>query len=1468
MTGHSGSYRVTVTANPQTTSNANLSGLAVTSAVDGSLLSLVEPFAETTTAYTLPVGNEIEVITVAATTAHPSAMLGFADEGGNALDDADGNKEGRQFRLDVGANTIRIVVTAVDTTAQTYTLTVTRAASTDARLSALVLRDSSDGADADTSDDEVIDLSPAFDLVELDYTAKVAHGVTKITVEATSRNPQAKVLITSDGVGDVAASTSDVDPVKDGYQVALPVGGLPIRIQVTAENPSFSEDFSVTVVRAGTDEADDCAADESTGCAIGVGESKGGVLDSGTDMDWWSVDLKANATYQIDVARGPGNWLASASGRLYPSADTATSVADDETSGPNGLPQFDHTVPADMGGVHYIEVHHGTGTGTVGSYSLTVTEMDIIAPSVDEASVTGATLTLTFDEPLDSHYGPVGSAFSVEVNGGLSNSANGGREVAVRAASAPDSVTVVLSLESAVPADDAVTVSYARPASDGLRDAAGNEVAGFDDVVVDNLTPRETVAPSLLDDGVVVRGVLVVLSFDEPLDEGSVPGVGAFVVRVGGAVAAVDSVDVDDSRVLLVLASAVAASDSVTVLYTEPPSDVVRDVAGNPAESFGSPRKAENLSGQLPALSVGDVTVTESTASEGAESVFAVLTVTASGPVDEAVTVNWEASSGQGDTAAAGTDYAAGAGSVTIPRGASEASIRVEVMHHRGFEAPETFTVSLTGARPAAAVTIADDTATVTILNVAPRLALAVSDAGLDESVPGSGGEIARVWAVDTGDAFAQPQTVKFAFGGSAAEGVDYEITSPVTVTVPAGETGSSSQRTVQAAVLGDRIHEGTETIEVSARVGSTPVQLHSADRVVEIEDDDDAPVPVVSADRDEVAEASGDTVTVTVSTGTGSTFTSAQTVLFTLTGTAERNRDFEVSSVDLVQQLPAGEGDAVSQVSLEIEILDDTLKEGAETVTVAVSVGGTAAGSVRIAISDDETNQAATGAPSVRGWAKAGRTLWADTSAVGDPDGLSVRAFSYQWQREASGGAPEAIPGATRRTYRVAPADTGRLLRVQVSFSDDLSNRESTVSPWTREVWGSGLFESPTRTQFPVYHQASVAPGGSLSADAAMDPRRRSGSGLHRLVRLQTGVTYQLGVCSSQAGVWLNGVYAHKRTTGALHYVSSGDDSPLEGLHRQGIEDLLFTPAQTADYAVSLSGFPYWGRRGFEYRVRLRVADTDDDYRDRPDTAVAALPATSGGYAGGGLIGRLGDTDWVRVTVAAAGVYRVTVAADTGHADAEALHDPRIAGVYDAASGRVGDGDDSGGPGRAASTTFTAPAAGDYWIAVRSPYNPSEPTAAHDPTCEGHTGAYTVDVAPVAAADDTAAGTDRRVGTAGTAIATRATAAYTIDGPGDRDHYLVALAPGTVYRIRANVSRYTDAGLDPRPEVNSSGTRICRNYNKNIKYIYTSPTQQGTKDHWIQIKTYQDTGYVKGTLTVVRLDTAQNWRKYRDSCD
>ena len=74
----------------------------------------------------------------------------------------------------VGAgNVITVIVTAQDgQTKQTYTVTVTRAGSVDASLSALSLSGMA--------------LSPAFASGTVAYTALVGHGVTAATVTATA----------------------------------------------------------------------------------------------------------------------------------------------------------------------------------------------------------------------------------------------------------------------------------------------------------------------------------------------------------------------------------------------------------------------------------------------------------------------------------------------------------------------------------------------------------------------------------------------------------------------------------------------------------------------------------------------------------------------------------------------------------------------------------------------------------------------------------------------------------------------------------------------------------------------------------------------------------------------------------------------------------------------------------------------------------------------------------------------------------------------------------------------------------------------------------------------------------------------------------------------------------------------------------------------------------------------------------
>ena len=107
-------------------------------------------------------------------------------------------------------------------------------------------------------------------------------------------------------------------------------------------------------------------------------------------------------------------------------------------------------------------------------------------------------------------------------------------------------------------------------------------------------TPGETTPPEL--STATVDGAALTLTYDEELDENSEPSSDAFSVTVGGTGRAVDGVSVAGSSVILTLASAVTAADTVTVSYTAPTDTAaprIQDEAGNPAASF-SDQDVEN----------------------------------------------------------------------------------------------------------------------------------------------------------------------------------------------------------------------------------------------------------------------------------------------------------------------------------------------------------------------------------------------------------------------------------------------------------------------------------------------------------------------------------------------------------------------------------------------------------------------------------------------------------------------------------------------------------------------------------------------------------------------------------------------------------------------------------------------------------------------------------------------------------
>jgi hypothetical protein len=83
---------------------------------------------------------------------------------------------------------------------------------------------------------------------------------------------------------------------------------------------------------------------------------------------------------------------------------------------------------------------------------------------------------------------------------------------------------------------------------------------------------------------------------------------------------------------------------------------------------------------------------------------------------------------------------------------------------------------------------------------------------------------------------------------------------------------------------------------------------------------------------------------------------------------------------------------------------------------------------------------------PAVVGTAQDGRLVVAKD---GEWSGTNPMTFTYEWQRCNSAGAScAAISGATGKVYRVATADVGNRLRVEVTARNTSGSRTATTAP------------------------------------------------------------------------------------------------------------------------------------------------------------------------------------------------------------------------------------------------------------------------------------------------------------------------------------------------------------------------------------------------------------------------------------
>ena len=107
-----------------------------------------------------------------------------------------------------------------------------------------------------------------------------------------------------------------------------------------------------------------------------------------------------------------------------------------------------------------------------------------------------------------------------------------------------------------------------------------------------------------------------------------------------------------------------------------------------------------------------------------------------------------------------------------------------------------------------------------------------------------------------------------------------------------------------------------------------------------------------------------------------------------------------------------------------------------------------------------------ATGEPTIRGTARVGEMLTADTSGIADADGLTNVTYSYQWLVDDTD-----IAGATSSTYTLAETDEGQTIKVRVIVTDDAENETTLASTATAVVAAPEPPAKPTGLSAAVSH-------------------------------------------------------------------------------------------------------------------------------------------------------------------------------------------------------------------------------------------------------------------------------------------------------------------------------------------------------------------------------------------------------------
>ena len=646
---------------------------------------------------------------------------------------------------------------------------------------------------------------------------------------------------------------------------------------------------------------------------------------------------------------------------------------------------------------------------------LTIVDRD--KPMVDGATVDGDSLVLTYDQDLDEDSLPAPGDFAVTVAGSsvsVSDVSISGKKV-------------TLTLATGAAFGDEAVVSYTVPSTDPIQDEDENAAGAIADKAVTNITP-DTTAPGL--SSANIASDTLVLAYDETLDSASTPAASAFAVTVAGSSVAVSNVSVSGKTVTLTLASEASDGDTVSLSYTVPADNPIRDEAENSAAALTDESVTNNTGAatdaSLSALSLTDGNGNAISLSPTFASGTKSYTASVAADIDR-ITIVASASNGSATVAyTPSTDAETTEDDHQVNLAFGDNTLRATVSAADGITS-ETYSITVTRARAAVAYHASSMNQQVTEDNTSITFTVTLTPA-MSESV---------VVNYATED-YPSPGDQLHGYAGE-----DYTAASG-SLTFAANETS----KTFQVPILEDSLDENNEQLFVilSLPANTNSAELSGSPTAVPliIDDDPEPSISIADANADEgdgvsftvsLSEVSGRDVTVNYATSVGNGDSATSGVNFTA-ATAE------------TLTIPAGAASA----TLSIATAEDSHYEDDETFTVTLSspVAGTLSSDplrAKGTIDNDDVLEQVTGVTPTVGNAK----LTINWTAVAGAGGykLQWKSGTQEYSATSSDNRQATISSGTTTSHEL----TGLINDTEYTVRIAATHSAADGGAWSSEV-------------------------------------------------------------------------------------------------------------------------------------------------------------------------------------------------------------------------------------------------------------------------------------------------------------------------------------------------------------------------------------------------------------------------------